>query len=58
MNEICLRTQSEVAEISTRHLNEVSSSMQSLFSDVAKLAPVTGLDMISAPATRAARKAA
>lgn len=58
VNEICLRTQSEVAEISTRHLNEVSSSMQSLFSDVAKLAPVAGLDMISTPATRAARKAA
>ncbi|ENO85832.1 phasin family protein [Thauera linaloolentis] len=60
VNEICLRTQSEVAEISTRHINEVSSSVQSLFNEVARLAPVAALEAASAPATgsRTTRKAA
>jgi len=55
VNEICLRTQSEVAEISTRHISEVSNSMQSLFDEVSKLAPVAALEPA---APRTARKAA
>lgn len=59
VNEICLRTQSEVAEIGTRHINEMSSSMQTLFGEVAKLTPAAGLEMIATPAnTRTTRKAA
>lgn len=61
VNEICLRTQTEFAEISARHFNEVSSSMQSLFDEVSKLTPAATLETFSAPATSArntARKAA
>ena len=59
VNEVCLRTQSDVAEISTRHLNQITSSMQSLFGEAAKLTPTTALDMLSAAApSRTARKAA
>lgn len=37
VNEVCLRTQSEVAELSTQHLNEISNSMSSLFGEVGSM---------------------
>jgi len=48
VNEVCLRAQSEVAEISTRHLNEFSNSMSSLLGEVAKMTPATALGKLSA----------
>lgn len=61
VNEICLRAQSEIAEISTRHISEVSNSMQSLFDEVSKLTPAATLETFVTPTTNArntARKAA
>ena len=59
VNEVCLRAQAEVAEISTRHLNELSSSMSSLFGEVAKMTPASALAKLSAAApVQEKRKAA
>ena len=59
VNEVCLRTQSEVAEISTRHIGEFSNSMNSLLGEVAKMAPATALTTLSTSApTQEKRKAA
>lgn len=59
VNEVCLRTQSEVAEISTRHINEFSNSMNSLLGEVAKMTPATALGTLStSAATQEKRKAA
>ncbi|MFT3757881.1 phasin family protein [Thauera sp.] len=61
VNEICLRTQTEFAEISTRHFNEISSSMQSLFNEVSKLTPASTLETFVTPTANArnsTRKAA
>ena len=59
VNEVLLRTQSEAAEISTRHLNEMTNSMQTLFGEVAKMTPTTVLGTLSAPTSvQEKRKAA
>ena len=59
VNDVCLRAQAEVAEISTRHLNELSSSMSSLFGEVAKMTPASALAKLSAAApVQEKRKAA
>lgn len=48
ISEVCLRTQAEVAEISTQHLNEFSNSMSSLLGEVAKMTPTNELGRLSA----------
>ena len=48
IREVCLRTQAEVAEISTQHLNEFSNSMSSLLGEVAKMTPSNELGRLSA----------
>lgn len=59
VNEVCLRTQSEVAELSTQHLNEISNSMSSLFGEVGAMMPTGSMGTLLKPApTQEKRKAA
>lgn len=60
VNEICVQTQADVAEVSAKHLNEISESVQSLFENVPTLGSVGSFDLVAqAPvATKASKKAA
>ncbi|TAH45254.1 MAG: phasin family protein [Betaproteobacteria bacterium] len=44
VNEICVRTQADVAELAAKHAGEYAQSVQSLFDSVAKFAPVGAFD--------------
>lgn len=60
VNEICARTQADVAEVNARHASEYAQSVQSLLDTVTKLAPVGGFDFSAASkaAKTPARKSA
>ncbi len=55
VSDICLRTQSEMAELGARHFTEVNQSMQSLFGEVARINPLDGARLFGAqPASKRA----
>lgn len=56
VSDVYLRTQTEMAEVSARHFNEVNESMQSLFGEVARMAPLTGTQLFALPAFAAPAK--
>lgn len=59
VNEVCLRTQSEFAELSTQHLNEISNSMSSLFGEVGAMMSTESQNALLKPApVQEKRKAA
>lgn len=51
VNEICAKTQADVAEVNARHASEYAQSVQSLLDSVTKLAPVGAFDFSSASKT-------
>ncbi len=60
VNEICVQTQADVAELSARHLSEIGESVQSLFDNAPTLSSVGGLDLVSQAkgAAKASKKVA
>lgn len=55
VSDICLRTQSEMAELGARHFNEVNQSMQSLFGEMARINPLDGARLFTAAQPAAKR---
>lgn len=55
VSDICLRTQSEMAELGARHFSEVNESMQNLFGEVARMAPLAGAQALGARSAAAKR---
>ncbi len=47
-NDLCAKTQSEVAELNTQRLNEVSGSVHELLDSVAKAGPTGAADIVAA----------
>lgn len=48
VSDICLRTQTEMAELGARHFNEVNESMQTLMGEVARMTPLGNGQMFGA----------
>jgi phasin protein len=48
VNELCIKTQNEVADLNTRRLNEVSQGMQELLDGIAKSGPAGAADIVAA----------
>lgn len=60
VNEICVKTNAEVAELNARHAGEFAQSVQSLFESIAKFAPVGAFDfasLVPAKSTKASKSA-
>ncbi len=60
VNEICVQTQADVAEVSAKHLSEIGESVQSLFENLPALGAVGNFDLVAqAPvAAKTPKKAA
>ena len=59
VNEVCLRTQAEVAELSTQHVNQISNSMNALFGEVGAMMSTESPSILLSPApVQEKRKAA
>jgi len=51
VNDLCVKTQSEIADLNTRRMNEVTESVQGLLDSFAKSAPNGAADIVSAMKT-------
>ena len=58
VNDLCIKTQSEVSELNTRHLNQITESVQSLLDNFAKSGPTGTADFVSAMKTAMSNAAA
>lgn len=57
VNEICVKTQAEVAELNARHAGEFAQTVQSLYDSIAKFAPVGAFDFASLAQAKPTNKA-
>ncbi|MDT3671173.1 MAG: phasin family protein [Aromatoleum sp.] len=51
VNDLCIQTQSEVSELNTRRLNQITESVQALLDNVARSGPTGTADFVSAMKT-------
>lgn len=51
VNDLCIKTQTEIGELNTRRLHEMTEKMQGVLDAFAKTGPTGSLDMISAMKT-------
>lgn len=58
INDLCIKTQAEIAELNTRRLNEVTESAQSLLDNFAKAGPAGATDIVAAMKTAMTNAAA
>ncbi len=58
LNELCIQTQSEVSELNTRRLNQMTESIQAQLDNLAKSGPTGTADFVSAMKTAMSNAAA